>query len=77
MAERRRWARRIAAAGGLRCRRCPEMIYPGDEWDLGHPPDKPFADGNKTEGLEPEHRHCNRTGKTTTNQHQPTFTGWP
>lgn len=75
MAERKRWGQRIQQLGGWECRRCRRKIRPGDEWDLGHPADQPHADGNRDQGLEPEHRHCNRTGLVTADQPQqpPTF----
>jgi hypothetical protein len=76
MALRRWWLDVMTRAGSVTCRRCGQPIRPGDAWDLGHPPDKPYAKGNKTEGLAPEHRQCNRTGYVGGPDTEPTFGGW-
>lgn len=76
MLERRRWAQRIEQLGGWECRRCRRMIRPGDTWELGHPADQPHADGNHDQGLEPEHRHCNRTGLVANTDPTPSTFDW-
>jgi hypothetical protein len=59
--ERAIWAREIAAAGGVLCRRgdqCLEpnlWIKPNEPWDLGHP------DAACPLPKAPEHRRCNRS----------------
>lgn len=74
MAVRHHWAGVLAVVGQIPCRRCPRPIRPGEPWDLGHPPDKPYALGNRDQGMAPEHRNCNRAGIIITEQ--PTFSGW-
>ncbi len=73
MATRRAWAT-IINTGTIECRRCHRIIRPGDKWELGHPPDNPYANGNQDQDLKPEHRHCNRTGIVKPKP-DPTF-GW-
>lgn len=73
MLVRQRWAHVLAVAGVIECRRCHRPIRPGEEWDLGHPADKPYANGNRDDGLAPEHTSCNRRGIVTD---EPTFSGW-
>jgi hypothetical protein len=42
----------LVAAGQFACAKCGKQIEPGQEWDLGHTPDR--------SGRAPEHRRCNR-----------------
>jgi hypothetical protein len=49
---RKAWARRVAA-GLESCRRCGELIAPGEPFDLDHTDDR-------TSYLGPSHRKCNR-----------------
>jgi hypothetical protein len=53
----------VVAQGGVSCRRCHQLITPGQAWDLGH------DDNDRTLPPLPEHaRACNRAaaGATTT-----------
>jgi hypothetical protein len=72
MAIRAHWSRLIATTTVI-CRRCHQQIRPGQPWDLGHPADAPYANGNRDHDLAPEHRHCNRAGIVTD---QPQTFGW-
>ena len=54
---RKRWAPQVAR-GEVCCARCGYVIYPGEQWDLGH------MDGDKTRYAGPEHRSCNRATAT-------------
>jgi hypothetical protein len=53
---RRVWDARVAS-GTVECRRCGELIAPGEPWDLGH------VDGTLAHSG-PEHRACNRRTAT-------------
>jgi hypothetical protein len=54
---RKRWAAQVAR-GEVSCARCGDLIYPGEDWDLGH------IDGDKSRYSGPEHRYCNRATST-------------
>ena len=54
-AKRRTWWNQLVATGTIRCTRCPELIAPGDEWDLDH-----FLDDGVDAHTAPSHRWCNR-----------------
>jgi RNA polymerase subunit RPABC4/transcription elongation factor Spt4 len=58
-AERAAWEP-IVQAGAVVCRRCHELIRPGQAWDLGHPVPKA-----------PEHTLCNRSGLHTPPPDEP------
>ena len=57
--EKARWARILKAEGALLCatagkhKDCPQVIRDGDQWDLGHTPDR-------TAYLGPQCIPCNR-----------------
>lgn len=71
---RARW-KRIIATSLVVCRRCNEPIEPGSPWDLGHPPERPYAlDPSDMSDLAPEHRTCNRSGRVTINTDDRAFT---
>ena len=70
MALRAHWSHLIATTH-ITCRRCHEQIEPGQPFDIGHPANAPYANGNTDQNLAPEHRHCNRTGLLT--DQAPTF----
>jgi len=50
---RRAWVGYVAG-GQVTCRRCGELIVPGEAWDLGH------DDHDRSRYTGPEHARCNR-----------------
>ena len=51
--ERKRWESQVRS-GLVDCVRCGQRIESGDQWDLGHTPDRTAWTG-------PEHATCNRS----------------
>jgi hypothetical protein len=54
---REQWRPRVEA-GTVRCARCNSPIAKGADWDLGH------DDHDRSRYAGPEHRACNRGGKS-------------